>query len=532
MPGDYDTDALQTEQPVLGGKYQSGGDSTVVQPVTRTSIRLRALSAERLVGLVLVIAIFAMAIRMPADRDTWWHLKSGQRIWESGEMLRADPFSHSMADQPWINYGWLAQVTLWLVYDLGGLVALSLALALAVTGAWALAFAQSAGRPYVAAFATLLGAVTSSVTWVARPQIISFLFASFTLWLLGRYRRSGSRHVWLIPPLVAVWANCHPGYTIALILIGCHIAGEILNRVLGTGPPTDRNRKPIQTLVSIGLTSALLAALNPHGIRIWIYPLETIRIGPLQAFIQEWASPNFHQLIFQPFVWLLLLTLVAMARSRQRADGTELVLVAVFGYLSLLAARNVALFALVTVPILARHGASVLRTWPRLQPIVDPPERRLQRSKALLNAVLLCLVLLGAGAKTATDLAHVDEPGVWGRNLPIEAVQWLAEHPQPGRMFNTYNWGGYLIWALSPHVPVFVDGRTDLYALDSQVLQDYGTVHWIRPGWRQVLDHYQVGFVLTERTGLLDVLLHEVEDWEQAYADDIAVIYTRVDATP
>jgi hypothetical protein len=200
--------------------------------------------------------------------------------------------------------------------------------------------------------------------------------------------------------------------------------------------------------------------------------------------------------------------------------------------MSLLAARNVAPFALVTVPILARHGASALRTWPRLRPIVDPLRPLPHRGKALLNAALICLVVLGAGAKTATDLAHMDEPDVWGRSLPVDAVQWLAAHPLPGRVFNSYNWGGYLIWALHPHVPVFVDGRTDLYALDSHVLQDYGTVHWIRPGWRQVLDRYEVGFVLTERTGLVDMLLREVEDWEQVYADEVAIIYTRRAAAP
>ena len=99
-------------------------------------------------------------------------------------------------------------------------------------------------------------------------------------------------------------------------------------------------------------------------------------------------------------------------------------------------------------------------------------------------------------------------------------------------MFNTYNWGGYLIWSLYPRVPVFVDGRTDLYALNSQVLDDYTAVHWVRPGWEQILDRYGVGFVITERTGLLDTMLAQADGWQATYHDEISAIYVRIGEIP
>jgi hypothetical protein len=96
-------------------------------------------------------------------------------------------------------------------------------------------------------------------------------------------------------------------------------------------------------------------------------------------------------------------------------------------------------------------------------------------------------------------------------------------------MFNTYNWGGHLIWRLYPDKPVSVDGRTDLYALNSQVLEDYVTVHWLRPGWQQVLDQYDIGFAITGQRGLLELALAEAQDWDQVYSDEVAVIYVRVE---
>ena len=123
------------------------------------------------------------------------------------------------------------------------------------------------------------------------------------------------------------------------------------------------------------------------------------------------------------------------------------------------------------------------------------------------------------------DLACLPNPQVWGQGLPLGAVEFLHENELPGKMFNSYNWGGYLIWSLYPDTPVFVDGRTDLYALNSRVLEDYAQVHWVRPGWEQTLDKYEIGHIITERAGLLDVILAENEPWYPVYQDDLAVVY-------
>ena len=111
------------------------------------------------------------------------------------------------------------------------------------------------------------------------------------------------------------------------------------------------------------------------------------------------------------------------------------------------------------------------------------PTRHLRRGLVLLNLLLLTAVVIGAGIKVAVDMINLQEPEVWGKGLPLEAAEYLRDHDPPGFMFNSYNWGGYLIWSLYPDRLVFIDGRTDLYALTGTVLEDYSQVHWIRPGW-------------------------------------------------
>jgi hypothetical protein len=505
----------------------------------RKAARQRAfgLSTWQLMVTLLFVAIFAMAVRPPADTDTWWHLKSGELMWETGHLLRVDSFSHTVAGEP-ILYPPFFQILLWLLYQPIGVAGLALMVAAVVVSSFALVYLQCDGRPYVAAFATLLGAIASSVIWAARPQMVSLLLTATVTWLLYRYKTSrNSRWLWPIPFLVALWVNLHGGFVIAFLLMGTSLTGEWLNQL--TAHPKATPPLRIRPLMLILLVSLPAVLLNPNTFKMIPYAFQTISIGPLQDFIQEWAAPNFHTLQFHPFIWLLLLTMAAMGLSRTRVDWTDLLLVSLFGYMSLLAARNVALFAVVTPPVLTRHAVSALDDLAENQRLSwlaalthslrpSPPRGAL----ALLNAMLLVVILAGAATKVGIELVRLQAPEVWGQGLPLQATEFLREHELPGEMFNTYNWGGYLIWSLYPDKPVFVDGRTDLYAFNSEVLEDYAQVHWVRPGWAQILDRYGVGYVITERTGLLDAMLGEVGTWKVVYQDDLAVIYARQVATP
>jgi hypothetical protein len=500
--------------------------------------RTFGLSTWQLMVAILFLAIFAMAVRPPTDTDTWWHLKSGQLMWETGHLLRVDPFSHTVAGEP-ILYPPFFQILLWLLYRSFGLAGLSVMVASMVLISFALVYSQCEGRPYVAAFATLLAATASSVIWAARPQMVSLLLTATVTFLLHRFKTSGKgRWLWPIPLLVVVWVNLHGGFVIAFLLMGAHLAGEWLNRL--TTDSTTTYPLPLRPLIVAMLVSVPAVLLNPNTIKMIPYAFQTVAIGPLQDFIQEWAAPDFHNVQFHPFIWLLLLTMVAMGLSRARADWTDLLLLSLFGYMSFLAARNVALFAVVTPPVLTRHAVSTLDDLatanPRLSWLAALTHtlrpHRSRRSLALLNAVLLVLILAGAATKVGIDLVRLRAPEVWGKGLPVQAAAFLRQHELPGKMFNTYNWGGYLIWSLYPEKPVFVDGRTDLYAFNSQVLEDYAHVHWIRPGWSQILDRYGIGYVITERTGLLDMMLGETGVWEVLYQDDVAVIYAREPVAP
>lgn len=484
---------------------------------------VRKLTTERLAAAILFILLFALAVRVPLDTDTWWHIRSGEMVVETGHIPHTDPFSHTRLGHDWIDHSWGSQVILYAAYDLfggstapgdPGAIGLALVTAALATAGMALVYLMCEGNTYLRAFAVVLGASAAAVFWSPRPQMFSFALGALVLYLLHLYKRRRIDRLWLIPPIMALWSNLHGGFAIGFIFMAGVLAGEVLGNLFN---PEDKDviawgrlRKPL--LVAALSIPAIM--LNPYGVTMLGYPLRTVRIGVLQDYIQEWASPNFHQPQVWPFAALLLGVLAALGLSPRRIDWTDLVLVAGTGMMALMAGRNIAVFAIAATPVLTRAVDAWLteRGWQIV------PVRRVRGTRLALNWGLLALITVGALGKIAVGL---NEPAVrkaQEASLPVEAAAFLNESPPPGAMFNSYNWGGYLMFA-APDVPVYVDGRTDLY--DDAFLREYLKITYLRDDWRGKLDAQNIGFVVIEADSVLAAALRDRPDaWREQQLDD------------
>ncbi|GAB4572038.1 MAG: hypothetical protein Kow0077_10360 [Anaerolineae bacterium] len=479
------------------------------------------LTTQRLTAALLFILLFAMAARTPVDTDIWWHLRNGEYQLEHRTVVGEDLFSHTRQGAPWTNHSWGAQVVLALVYQVGGDVGLTLLMALLATGGLAFVYAASEGSVYIRAFALVLAGATAAVFWSPRPQMFTFLFSGVVYYLLMRFKWLGdARALWAIPPVVALWGNLHAGFATAFILILGVIAGEVV--ALLFGPRTEHviGWRGVGRLALIGVVSVAALLLNPFGAEILKVPFATVNIGVLQDFIQEWASPNFHERQTWPFIVLLLGSLGFAALSSRRIDWTDLALVTGTAFLALMAGRNIALFAVVAAPVLARHAEAFLadRGWQ------IRPATRQSPAMIRLNWALLLVIVLGSAGKVWYAANPHTVQAAKEAILPVGAVAYINKSRPEGKMFNSYNWGGYLMYA-APDYPVYVDGRTDLYG--DAFLREYLGVLFLKPEWQAVLDKREIGWILIENGSVLDSALRNEARWRLAYEDDLAVIYTR-----
>ena len=486
------------------------------------------LNMRRLEVIVLFVALLAMAVRTPADTDMWWHLAAGRAIVTTGRIPSVDEFSFTVRGTPWTDVYWLAQVGMYQAHVLGGDVALALAVAALAVAAFVFVYRQMEGAPLLRGFVIVLAAAASSVIWSPRPQMLSFVLLGVTGYVVYLLKWRRVNRLWVLIPLFMLWANVHGGYALGLMLIGSVAVGETLNRVTGRAKaPEVMTWKEIGFLAGAGVLCGLALLANPYTIGTWTLPFKTVGIKVLQGYIQEWGSPDFHNLYEQPILWLLFGLLAAAGFSGRRWDWSDLIAVAVFGYSAFLARRNVAPLALVIAPVLTRQ----------LQPIVESGVARVKLPASVrqgvnptlatvLNGLILTLVILAGVIKCGMALAPQMIDKAKQQAVPVRAVEWLKQSGLTGPMYNSYNWGGYLVWAL-PGEPVFVDGRTDIY--EDEFLREYIQVTFIRPGWHEVFDRYGVRLALTERDGFLAMILATQPDWRLVYADDQAAIYVRGD---
>ena len=91
--------------------------------------------------------------------------------------------------------------------------------------------------------------------------------------------------------------------------------------------------------------------------------------------------------------------------------------------------------------------------------------------------------------------------------------------------------GGYLIYTTFPEQHVFIDGRPDMYG--QRILDDYMLATSLRPGWRQLLDSYDVRLVLVDKDGPLSVQLAHDPDWTELYTGNVERLFgRRIDQDP
>lgn len=483
----------------------------------------RKLTMQWLMVIILFAMIFAMAVRVPTDTDTWWHIRSGEYIVDNQTIPTTDPFSSSRAGAEWIDHSWGAQVVIYGIYELSGggtapgspgNVGLALFTAVLATLGMLVVYQMCEGSVYVRAFALVIGAAAAAVFWSPRPQMFSFVLGALVLYVLHLYKRGGRNLLWWIPVLVLIWVNLHGGFAIAFILLIGSILGELIGNVLAPGDPHVVRWPRLKPMVLVLLASVPVVAVNPYGLQMLLYPFRTVGIGVLQDFIQEWASPDFHTPQTWPFLVLLLGVLVLVGRTGSRLDWTDAVLLSGTALMALTAGRNIALFAIVAAPVLSRH----LHMWLVERGWEIRPMRRVGSRQLVLNWSLLVVILLGTGAKVVTVLTPDAMVAVQEQHLPVEIAAHLREFAPPATFFNSYNWGGYLMFA-APDVPVYVDGRTDLY--DDAFLREYLKVAFAQDGWEERLSRRDIRSIAVEsQSTLAKVLRTQPGQWQEHQFDN------------
>jgi hypothetical protein len=106
---------------------------------------------------------------------------------------------------------------------------------------------------------------------------------------------------------------------------------------------------------------------------------------------------------------------------------------------------------------------------------------------------------------------------------PVGAADFVRDSHFKGPIYNSFNWGGFLIYYL-PQQPVAIDPRTDLYGTDLFVrsLSTDSAVNW-----KTDPDLARANVVIMERWRPLVAALATDPQFRTVYADTVAVVFVR-----
>jgi hypothetical protein len=314
-----------------------------------------------------------------------------------------------------------------------------------------------------------------------------------------------------------LWVNLHAEYALGLALLALFLVGGLLDVAFGAEPWAQAAPR----LRTLGIALAVCAAivpLNPNGVQMYSYPLQTLHSPAMQQYIAEWASPNFHQGRSLPALLMMLAIMVGLGVAPRCLRPREMLLLFVMTAAALRSVRHITIYVLVAAPILSRLAEAVVQER-------GPAWRGLLRARAfsariLVNAILLMAVAIFAVARVSYVLRHQSETEA--EHFPAAAVAFLKTQRLPGPILNHYNWGGYLIWKLYPAYRVYIDGRADLYG--DAFMDQFAATYYLKAGWQRELEHWHIRTVILPPDAPLITALRSAPAWKQVYEDSQSVI--------
>ena len=490
-----------------------------------------------------IVCLFAQmdgAKTMLGDGDTGWHVRTGEWILANWRVPDKDVFSYTKPGEPWFAWEWLWDVAFAWLHQHGGMAAVVIASILVLSCTFALLFRLVRRRSqnvFIAFGVTTLALAGSSIHWLARPHLFTFLFVVIFYWILELARDGRPRALLALPPLMVLWTNIHGGFFIGLIMLGAYAAGELIAGALAP----DRELRAAafrrsQPYIAAGLGCFLATFVNPYFYHLHVHIVRFLSGSFALKVISEYQPLNFQSVIALYFEPVFFLSMIAAAWNLYRKQFVYTILLAGWAHLALFSARNLPIFLLIAAPIIAAALEDLLPVLRRASlagwfrrmlgrfeetaaefGAVDSLPRVYAASFAAAGLLALAFYI----PNNSSNLRAEYDP----KRYPAKALATLRSS-ESERIFTHDEWGDYLIYQLYPQKKVFVDGRFDFYG--PKFGEKYLDVMNVKYDWEQDLSRYDVDTILLPVDASLAGALKQSRGWRVVYDDGVAIVFRSV----
>lgn len=485
------------------------------------------------------------------DYDYWWHIATGRYIIEEHHLPESDPFSYTSEleenknliperESFILTQYWISQIVFYLVYrtfNEAGIIVLRalIFLAIIISILWKL---KKNGVSFYLCFLSvfIVGLTTLSFT-AERPVLFTMLFSVIVYLLLDNFRIRKDGLIFLLPPVMLLWANMHGGFILGDVMIGAYIVGETISTALKRSVYT---KKELLVFYSVCILAIAFSAVNPNGFEAF-----TMSLSPKYKIflegIEEYSSTfslyrdNLRPLDIGYIILLILLPITFILRVK-KLNASHILLLSVLTIMSLISFRFVIYFVFIAVIIVGTELHCLLETLFNRGFFIKSQQR-------LTFALGIMTLVSSIALFTSTiNFNWFNFTKAAGYSVPENAVDFIEENNISGRLYNDFVFGGYVTWRLYPWKKNFIDTR----AINYTVLSEARWINFAKesahnkeiqadktPLWERLLDHYKIDIVLLDTLdvhGMLTPLVIKLLDnkkWVPVHVDLISVVFVR-----
>ncbi len=479
----------------------------------------------------LIFNILSGAKSLLGDGDTGWHIRTGDWILLHRTVPTADLFSFTKPHQTWFAWEWLWDVLFSLIHRFWGLAGVAFINILLLSVISALLFRlvrRCSGNDVLSLAFTIVAVCGSSIHWLARPHLFSWLFILIFSHVILSAEAGKRTGLWLLPFITVLWTNLHGGFFVGIILLLTSAVGQALQAATeqdgGWRTAYTQSRAYLFCAVGCGVATFI----NPYTWHLHQHVYRYLLDTKLLDNIQEYQSVDFRRggaLFFEP---MLLLGVASVLWCLQKRKVTAAISIVLWAHLALVSQRNIPLFFLIATPwaaymaqdVMTRlRSVSWLRTFSHAVSEVGKEFHPLERVERW-HAVSLLAVLF-----VATSFAS-GKPGFRAsfdaKTFPVDAVAVLQD-THATRVFTYDQWGDYLIYRLYPSGQVFMDGRSDFYG--AEFVTEYQHILSARYDWELYLNRFAVDTVMVKPDAPVATVLKQCRNWKLVFDNGFVIVF-------
>lgn len=469
-----------------------------------------------IIQFILITPCFFMSLKL--DNDAYWLIQAGRNLIKNG-IPHIDPLSlheglHYVMQQ-WLTAGIFA-----LMYDSIGAIGIFLFVMtifiLIVLVLFQLCMVISNQNMFVSYIVTTFDVIILFLYMSTRPYPISMLLFLLEIFVLEKYLRKFDRR-WLIaiPLLSLILINFHGAiWPFFFIIMMPYIIDSFRFKfgiIQGEGYP----RRDFLFAFGVAFFAGFI---NPYGWELMTYLFRSYGNAEISSYVSEMLPPNFQRAIgIYVFAILLLIVMILLNRKPPRLKLRYGLLLLGTVFMSLSSVRNLSLFAICGLPMLAFTLRELYPSFATTKNI------RPQLQKILLS--MLVIVTIATFSFRLYE-SQFDKDTF----IPTKAVDFIIENYQDTdiRLFTGYSWGGYTEFrGLKP----FIDARAEVFIksnnkkadiLHDLIALEAGTMYYAK-----FIDKYKLNVFLLERKDLLEVYLAKDSQYTLVYWDKDAVVFEK-----